>query len=965
MKKLLAFLVVSLFIHSTQSQVLNGKIYDGLSENGLRSVDIRVDGFTDDSTDRFGLFSLSLPGIERGASIRINLNKEGYSVINRESLRPRVPDKDSEQLEIRMCPSNQRNELAILFYDLKTRESIQRSYEAEAKILAGNMNYEAIAGLTIKKELAEKSVDSLAARLARFDPETSTKELAYAIKLSQEGKAIDALDLLDPDKIVDRITDKRGKIEELENSIEQEIESLISAADIAITIFQFDKAQNYYEKAVEADPANYGNYLTLCTFLFDQTQSRILLDHARKMIEIAKDEIEKSTALIYLGNASVGQNRYTEAIDSFQEALRIYRKLTKENPQKYESDVALTLNNLGNVYTNLNRYTGEAIASFQEALRIYRKLAKENPQKYESDVASTLNNQGLAYVDLNRYTEAVDSYQEALGIRRKLAKENPQKYESHVAGTLNNLGNAYTDLNRYTEAVDSYQEALGIFRKLVKKNPQKYESDVARTLNILGNSYAALNRYTEAIDFYQEALGTCRKLAKENPQKYESDVANTLNNLGIAYADLNRYTEAVDSYQEALGISRKLAKENPQKYESHVANTLNNQGIAYADLNRYTEAIDFYQEALGIRRKLAKENPQKYESDVALTHNNLGVAFKNLSRYTEAVDSYQEALGIYRKLAKENPQKYESYVAMTLNNLGIAYADLNRYTEAVDSYQEALGIFRKLAKENPSVFGTGLGNSLYNLGLVYSNILQLTEALSYFQQADSAYSLSKGSLSSQKWQQHSRNRIIELSRVDALGKALDNKGWQYYRQSQADSARKYFLAAMEEYKAIPEDSLDIQAHYNLSFLFEHLTYGEVDQKKTYLYYQQAVNHRQKVANTYPENIDILSRLASAYYNLSWYSLFTNSFKESESAARKTLELSPESTGVISNLASALLLQGKYLEAKSLYEEWKDKAWVDDRYQTFKEVFLSDLKELEEAGIKHPDVDRIRILLSTN
>ena len=72
-----------------------------------------------------------------------------------------------------------------------------------------------------------------------------------------------------------------------------------------------------------------------------------------------------------------------------------------------------------------------------------------------------------------------------------------------------------------------------------------------------------------------------------------------------------------------------------------------------------------------------------------------------------------------------------------------------------------------------------------------------------------------------------------------------------------------------------------------------------------------------------------------------------SFEESEQAARKTLELSPESVGVVSNLASALLFQGKYEEALAYYQEWKDKKWPDDRYGTFCKVFLSDLKELEE------------------
>ena len=62
------------------------------------------------------------------------------------------------------------------------------------------------------------------------------------------------------------------------------------------------------------------------------------------------------------------------------------------------------------------------------------------------------------------------------------------------------------------------------------------------------------------------------------------------------------------------------------------------------------------------------------------------------------------------------------------------------------------------------------------------------------------------------------------------------------------------------------------------------------------------------------------------------------------------------------LASALLFQGKYGEALQVYSKWKDKPWKDDRFETFGKVFLEDLKELEEAGIKHPDVEKARRFL---
>ena len=59
----------------------------------------------------------------------------------------------------------------------------------------------------------------------------------------------------------------------------------------------------------------------------------------------------------------------------------------------------MTLNNLGNMYSDSNEYTSSEIA-YMEALKIRKELSVSNPALFESFVAETLNGIGALYFKL-------------------------------------------------------------------------------------------------------------------------------------------------------------------------------------------------------------------------------------------------------------------------------------------------------------------------------------------------------------------------------------------------------------------------------------------------------------------------------------------------------------------------------------------------------------------------------------
>ena len=205
----------------------------------------------------------------------------------------------------------------------------------------------------------------------------------------------------------------------------------------------------------------------------------------------------------------------------------------------------------------------------------YSKVLKEYRKRVDIvNLATTLNNLGNLHSDLTRYDEAEKEYNVALKLRRELAKTNRDAYIADVAMTLNNLGNLLKNLTCYDEAEKKFNEALKIYLELAKTNRNAYIADVAMTLNNLGNLHSNLTRYSEAEKEYKEALKIYRELAKTNRDAYIEYVAQTLENIALLQAAIDRKVDAKESAEEALGIYMELAEAYPQIWLRYVFKTI-------------------------------------------------------------------------------------------------------------------------------------------------------------------------------------------------------------------------------------------------------------------------------------------------------------------------------------------------------------------------------------------------------
>ena len=497
----------------------------------------------------------------------------------------------------------------------------------------------------------------------------------------------------------------------------------------------------------------------------------------------------------------------------------------------------------------------------------------------------------------NLHQKAIVYYKRVLKMLRKQAQENPQIYEPDVVTTLNNLALLYRDIQQFSESETMCMEALDICRRLANSNPQDYEPDVAMTLNNLALLYRDFQQFAESEAMYKEALKIYRRLANSNPQNYEPIVALTLNNLAELYSKTQRFSESEAMYKEVLEIRRRLASSNPQAHEPYVAATLNNLANLYSDTQHYTESEAMFKDALEIYSRLVSSNPQAYEPNMAMTLNNLAALYSDTQRYEESETMYKDALEIRRRLAQSNPQAYEPDMAATLNNLAALYNDTQRYAESEEMYKDALEIYCRLATSNPLAYEPNLAATSLNYGLLNLKQKKYAEAIPMFE------------------------------------------------------------IALNIYRRLAQNNPVQQEFYEISLYSLSMLYLAVDN------YTSACQINQEwlpvLKKKYEEDKDGLRKdYAEALGNQSFYVLFMKKYTEAERYAREGLMVDSTMHWIVSNLASALLFQGKYAEAEILYRQYKDE---------LREGVLEDFKRFAEAEIipkkYEADVEKIKKMLN--
>ena len=359
----------------------------------------------------------------------------------------------------------------------------------------------------------------------------------------------------------------------------------------------------------------------------------------------------------------------------------------------------------------------------------------------------------------------------------------------------------------------------------------------------------------------------------------------------------NNLHEAETYYQRALTLLENQQDKGSLDYQHKKSSLLNNLARLYSRTRQFTKGEAMYKEALKISQRFANSNPQAYEPDVATTLNGLAELYSNTLRLTESEALYKEALEIRWRLANSNPQTYEPDVAVTLYGLALLYYKTQRFTESEALYKEVLEIYRQIAKANPQAYEPDVAVTLYGLAILYNKTQRLTESEAMYKEALEIYRR----LAKSNPQAYEQRLALKLSLL-----AIQYKDTQ--RFTERDALNK---EALEIYR--------------------------------------------RLANSNPQVYKL--HVAMTLGRLSFNDIFLKKFIEAEQYALEGLAVDSTQHWIQSNLAAALLFQGKYAEAEKIYRQYKDE---------LKDSFLDDFKQFAEAGVipkeYEADVEKIKKIL---
>ncbi|MBD2205837.1 CHAT domain-containing protein [Calothrix sp. FACHB-1219] len=363
----------------------------------------------------------------------------------------------------------------------------------------------------------------------------------------------------------------------------------------------------------------------------------------QQALAIAKqigDTRRQGEALLDLGDTYSFQTQYSKAVETFNQALKLFQASKNSRIQ-----VRKTYTNLGDVYKRWGKKK-EGLKYYLQALEIIKTEVPNSPGEKLSQNTNQgwlLLNIGIAYSETSKYEEAINYYEDALKILHSALKQSETITNPTVKYQQTNINNgiqlsylnlcvAYKFIGKYEEGTKACKAAENYRSNSGNSTlPKNLSSDKLKSTK----SPEKIAKAEKELQDAKESLEQARVFQNKSLEAY------ALAKIGDAYSDLGKYQEAEIYFKQAIELSKSV--ESPE-YKPVLFFLVGN---FYSKQKKQDEAIEYYKQG----GDYAKETGYKLQEANIFAHSGMTSFLAN--KLPEATDALYRAVDVFDAMRDE------------------------------------------------------------------------------------------------------------------------------------------------------------------------------------------------------------------------------------------------------------------------------------------------------------------------
>ena len=499
--------------------------------------------------------------------------------------------------------------------------------------------------------------------------------------------------------------------------------------------------------------------------------AKSVLESANRNKSILSDKNARLLAMDVIGRANLGIGEYENAVSVYNDAIALSktmdhvlvdleiinsnlaiahfengsfeaaRKILEQSDSQENSGSMTSVSDAANL-ARIYQKTG----SYLKALKIHEDLLlNANKDLLDPIYQHLLFNYSTVLHDLGRYAEAKENAQLVFENRRQLLGDDSIKTiqaKLLIADNELKLGNFRRGKKLIEEAIVIQKEKLG-----------EQHIDTIMSHSALANALIYLRQFPKAEQILRSAIRLMEGgSSREHYKKYE-----LYNNLAVVLQNQKKMTEAISYFEKsAVSHAKVLGRQNINSLVAakNFANALSMIGKHQESIKKLTTILSMMKEHFGENAKSTAE-----------CRNTLGLAHYRAGQFQDAREVFENA----KNAIGSNLVELQATKQRTLNMLGVTLRELGLFKDSISAFRECLEISSALQKPNV----------LFSLMKTNIELPDFDAAREYGVASVNAY------------------REIATKDSLALANILSNRGWQFMRINDFETARRLFDESFE------------------------------------------------------------------------------------------------------------------------------------------------------------------------